>query len=173
MKIPRSYYSILALFCIAVICTGIVSAVDQTQTSRTSPAFKGMGDRGFDMTNTTFQQEMLTRFQEQGVDVTGLQAAFQSGNMEDVREWMKEHRQAPAGNPPVDKGRQGFDMTNTTFQQEMLTRFQEQGVDVTGLQAAFQSGNMEDVREWMKEHCPAAGMKSPHNARQASASGTQ
>ncbi|PKG32076.1 hypothetical protein, partial [Methanoregula sp.] len=127
MKIPRSYYSILALFCIAVICTGIVSAVDQTQASRTSPAFKGMGDRGFDMTNTTFQQEMLARLQEQGIDVTGLQAAFESGNMDEVREWMKEHRPVVSGNPPVEKGRQGFDMTNTTFQQEMLARLQEQG----------------------------------------------
>jgi len=173
MKIPRTYYSILALFCIAVICTGIVSAVDQTQTHRTSPSLKSTGHPGFDMTNTTFQQEMLTRLQEQGVDVTGLQAAFQTGNMEGVREWMKEHRPASAGNAPEDKGRQGFDMTNTTFQQEMLTRLQEQGVDVTGLQAAFQTGNMEGVREWIKEHCPAAGMKNHHNARQASASGTQ
>ncbi len=91
MKIPRTYYSILALFCIAVICTGIVSAVDQTQTPRTGPSFKGTGHPGFDMTNTTLQQEMLSRFQEQGIDVTGLQTAFQSGNMTDVKEWMKEN----------------------------------------------------------------------------------
>jgi len=173
MKIPRTYYSILALFCIAVICTGIVSAVDQTQTPRTGPSFKGTGHPGFDMTNITLQQEMLTRFQEQGIDVTGLQTAFQSGNMTDVKEWMREHRPVPSGNPPMDKGRQGFDMTNTTLQQEMLTRFQEQGIDVTGLQTALQSGNMTDVKEWMRENLPLAGTKDHQSRHRASVSGTQ
>jgi len=107
------------------------------------------------------------------IDVTGLQTAFQSGNMTDVKEWMREHRPVPSGNPPMDKGRQGFDMTNTTLQQEMLTRFQEQGIDVTGLQTALQSGNMTDVKEWMRENLPLAGTKDHQSRHRASVSGTQ
>jgi putative IMPACT (imprinted ancient) family translation regulator len=159
MKIPGAYYSILAIFCIAIFSIGIVNATDHVQSSRPGSFVSGAGHQGFDLTNVTLQQEMLTRFQQQGTDVTGLQSAFQSGNMTDVKEWMKTHRPAGAAGTGMKSGHQGFDLTNVTLQQEMLTRFQQQGIDVTGLQAAFQSGNMTDVKEWMKSHRPvgAAG----------------
>lgn len=159
MKTLSAYYSILAVFCIAVLCTGMVSATGQVSSPRHNSTFvKGSGHQGFDLTNATLQQEMLTRYQQQGIDVTGLQTAFQSGNMTDVKEWMKEHHPAPAAKTGTGSGHQGFDLTNTTFQQEMITRYQQQGIDVTGLQTAFQSGNMTEVKEWMKDHRSTAKM---------------
>ena len=95
MKTPSACYSILAVFCIAVLCIGVASATDKIASPRHNGTFaQGPGHQGFDLTNTTLQQEMLTRFQEQGIDVTGLQTAFQSGNVTKVREWMKEHSPA-------------------------------------------------------------------------------
>ena len=105
MKIPRTYYSILAVFCTAVVCIGVVCAADHAQVLRNGTSFNGPGHQGFDLTNTTLQQEMLTKFQEQGVDVTGLQAAFQSGNMTAVREWMQEYHPTGGikGHHPVNR----------------------------------------------------------------------
>ena len=100
------------------------------------------------MTNTTVQQQILARYAKQGVDTSGLAAAFQSGNVTDVKTWMSAHRPAA---PRLCKGmlREAPDMTNTTVQQQILARYTKQGVDTTGLAAAFQSGNVTDMKTWM------------------------
>jgi hypothetical protein len=156
MKVPRIYYGALVLFCAMTLFVGMASAADTTQ-----PAVTGMSGHGHwqgssmhhkpDLTNTTVQQQMLTRFQQQGIDTTDLQAAFQAGNMTAAREWMHSHTTHPAfaGN---GTGHRGFDLSNTTVQQQVLTRFQQKGVDTTDLQAAFQAGNMTAAREWMHSH---------------------
>ena len=155
MKTPRMYYGALAVFCVIALCIGYASAADITQATHTSTHGKGIEHPAFDLTNTTVQQEVLARFEKQGVDTTGLATAFQSGNMTDVKSWMEAHRPAAPG---VAKGSFGKapDYTNTTVQQEVLARYAKQGVDTTGLAAAFQSGNMTDVKSWMVSHRPAA-----------------
>jgi uncharacterized membrane protein len=154
MKTPRMYYGALAVFCVIALCIGYASAADITQATHTSTHGKGIEHPAFDLTNTTVQQEVLARFEKQGVDTTGLATAFQSGNMTDVKSWMEAHRPAAPG---VAKGSFGKapDYTNTTVQQEVLARYAKQGVDTTGLAAAFQSGNMTDVKSWMEAHRPA------------------
>jgi N-acyl-L-homoserine lactone synthetase len=155
MKVPKIYYGLLAVFCLTVLCFGIASAAGTAQAQGQRAHAMGAAHPGFDMTNVTMQQQMITRFQQQGVDVTGLQAAFQSGDMTAVKTWMEAHRpNQPLGNN-TDGLHRGFDLTNATMQQQMIARFQQQGVDVTGLQAAFQSGDMTAVRTWMEAHRPA------------------
>ncbi len=155
MKAPTIYYGVLAVFCVIALCIGFASAADTAQGTHTYSHGKGTGHPGFDLTNTTVQQEILARYTKQGVDTTGLAAAFQSGNMTDVKTWMGSHRPAAPG---FAKGsfRKTPDLTNTTVQQEILARYTKQGVDITGLAAAFQSGNMTDVKTWMGSHRPGA-----------------
>jgi len=153
MKISRTYYGVLAIFCVFVICFGIASAAGITQSPGQLTREKGQMHPGFDLKNTSAQQEMLSRLAQQGTDVTGLKAAFASGNMADVKTWMDNNRPVQPGRPE-GAGHPGFDLTNVTCQQEMLSRFAQQGTDVTGLKAAFASGNMADVKTWMDNNRP-------------------
>ncbi|MGA2121412.1 MAG: hypothetical protein ABSG49_05140 [Methanoregula sp.] len=155
MKTPRMYYGALAVFCVIALCIGYASAADITQATHTSTHGKGIVHPAFDLINTTVQQEVLARYAKQGVDTTGLAAAFQSGNMTDVKSWMEAHRPAALGGAKGSFGKVP-DYTNTTVQQEVLARYAKQGVDTTGLAAAFQSGNMTDMKSWMEAHRPAA-----------------
>ena len=97
MKTPRLYYGALAVFCVIALCTGFASAQGAAQATDTSTHGKGIVHQGFDLTNTTVQQQMLTRYAKQGVDTTGLAAAFQSGNTTDVKSWLEAHRPAAPG----------------------------------------------------------------------------
>jgi len=156
MKVPRIYYGALVLFCAMTLFVGMASAADTTQ-----PAVTGMSGHGHwqgssmhhkpDLTNTTVQQQMLTRFQQQGIDTTDLQAAFQAGNMTAAREWIHSHSTHPAF-LGKGTGHHGFDLTNTTVQQQIVTRLQQSGADVSGLQAAFQSGDTTAAQQWLASY---------------------
>ena len=100
MKISRTYYGVLAIFCVFVICFGIASAAGTTQSPGHVTREKGQMHPGFDLKNTSVQQEMLSRFEQQGTDVTGLKAAFASGNMADVKTWLDANRPAHPGWQP-------------------------------------------------------------------------
>ena len=97
MKMPRVYYGILAVFCIVTICIGLASAAGAIPFSANRTHERGPMHPAFDLTNTTLQQQMIARFQQQGIDVSGLQAAFQSGNFSAVKEWMMAHGPAHHG----------------------------------------------------------------------------
>jgi hypothetical protein len=127
---------------------------------------QGSKHSGFDLTNVTRQQEMLSRFEQQGTDVTGLKAAFASGNMADVKTWMDANCKDRAPGFSEKSGHPGFDLTNVTRQQEMLSRFEQQGTDVTGLKAAFASGNMTDVKTWLDANRPTHPGWQPHPRQQ-------
>jgi hypothetical protein len=130
MKTPRMYYGALAVFCVIALCIGFASAAGTTQATHASTHGKGIVHPAFDLTNATVQQQIIAQYEQQGVDTTGLAAAFQSGNMTDVKSWMESHRPAA---PRGGKGAFGKapDYTNTTVQQEILARLDKQGVDTT------------------------------------------
>jgi len=148
------YYGIIAVFCVIAIGIGMANAMDLTQSPGHIPHGKGQVHPGFDLTNVTQQQEMISRFEQQGTDVSGLKAAFESGDMTAVKTWLDANRPARS-DMPERSARPGFDLTNTTLQQEMISRFEQKGTDVTGLKAAFASGNMTDVKTWLDANRPA------------------
>lgn len=155
MKTPRMYYGALTVFCVIALCIGFASAAGTTQATHTGTHGKGIMHPALDLTNTTFQQQLITRYEQQGVDVTALQTAFQNGDTAAAKSWLEAHR--PAQTRFANQGpAKGFDMTNTTVQQQILARYAKQGVDTSGLAAAFQSGNVTDVKSWMSAHRPAA-----------------
>ncbi len=155
MKAPRIYYGALAVFCVIALCIGFASAADTTQATHTSTHGKGTGHPGFDLTNTTVQQQIIARYEQQGVDVTALKTAFQNGDNAAVKSWFEAHR--PARPQSANQGHpKAFDITNATVQQEILARFEKQGVDTSGLQTAFQNGDTAAVKAWFAAHHPAA-----------------
>jgi len=155
MKTPRIYYGALAAFCVIALCIGFASAAGTTQATHTGTHGRGTGHQAFDLTNATFQQQIVTRYEQQGVDVTALQTAFQNNDTTAAKSWLAAHR--PARPQFASKGpSKRFDVTNTTVQQEIMARFDKQGVDTTALAAAFQSGNTTAVQSWLHENRPAA-----------------
>jgi hypothetical protein len=113
---------------------------------------EGAGRSPPDMTDPARQQEILTRLEERGVDVTGLKTAFQNGDTDSVKAWLEAHRPGK----PEGAGRSPPDMTDPARQQEILTRLEERGVDVTGLKTAFQNGDTDAVKAWLEAHRPAS-----------------
>jgi hypothetical protein len=155
MKTPGMYYGVLAVFCVIALCIGLAGAAGAAQSTNDGTHGKGMVHQGFDLTNATVQQQIIARYEQQGVDVTAIRTAFRNGDTAAVKSWMEAHR--PARTQPPHSGlSKGFDITNATVQQEILARYAKQGVDTTGLAAAFRSGNTTDVRTWMEAHRPAA-----------------
>jgi hypothetical protein len=149
MKTPRLYYGALAVFCVIALCTGFASAQGASQATDISTHGKGIVHQGFDLTNTTVQQQMLARYAKQGVDTTGLAAAFQSGNTTDVKSWLEAHRPAAPGLANGSFGKSP-DYTNATVQQQILSRLDKQGVDTAALKTAFQGGDTAAVNAWFE-----------------------
>jgi hypothetical protein len=97
MKTPHIYYGIIAVFCVIAIGVGIANAMDLTQSPDHIPHGKGQAHPGFDLTNTNLQQQMISRFEQQGTDVSGLKAAFESGDMTAVKTWLEANRPTHPG----------------------------------------------------------------------------
>ena len=154
----------MAVLWILTIGIGLASAMDPTQSPGQCPFEKGHMHPGFELTNATFQQQMISRFEEQGIDTSGLKAAFASGNENDVKTWLDAHRPARPENAELP-AHQKFDLTNTTLQQQMINRFEQRGIDTSGLKAAFSSGNETDVETWLDAHRPTHPGGHRHNGQ--------
>ena len=87
----------MAVLWILTIGIGLASAMDPTQSPGQCPFEKGHMHPGFELTNATIQQQMISRFEEQGIDTSGLKAAFASGNENDVKTWLDAHRPTHPG----------------------------------------------------------------------------
>jgi hypothetical protein len=72
VKTPGIYYIALAAFCVTALCIGFASAAD-TKVAHTGTHARGNGHMTFDLNNATFQQQIITRYEQQGVDLTALQ----------------------------------------------------------------------------------------------------
>jgi hypothetical protein len=69
------------------------------------PGFaKGAFRKTPDLTNTTVQQEILSRYEQQGVDTGALQTAFQNGDTASVKSWFDAFFKA---NPHTGHGQSG------------------------------------------------------------------
>ena len=126
------------------------------------------GHRSLDLTNATVQQQILTKLQQKGVDTSGLQTTFQNGDTAAAKTWMQNYVQSHRPAATNFSGHRSLDLTNTTVQQQFLAKFQQKGVDTSGLQAAFQSGNTTAAREWMQSQfrSHATGMNARHHTSQ-------
>jgi hypothetical protein len=72
-------------------------------------------DPRFDLTNVTWQQQVITNLEQKGVDVTALKTAFQNGDTATVKAWLDSHRQAHNDSMPAGHHGRQF-KTNSTQQ---------------------------------------------------------
>jgi len=173
MRVPAIYYSALVIFCAMTLFVGMASAADGT-----APSAQAAGDsghwhapfmhQGFDLTNTTVQQQILTKLQQKGVDTSGLQTAFQNGDTAAAKTWMQDYFQSHRPVTANSSGHWSLDLTNATVQQQILTKLQQKGVDTSGLQTAFQNSDTAAAKTWMQDyfqsHRRAATNSSGHRS---------
>ena len=105
-----------------------------------------------DLTNSTQQQRILTKLEAEGVDVTEAKTALQNGDTSAVQTWLEAYFQAHRQERPDGSGRSPPDLTNSTRQQQIVTRLEEQGVDVTEVEADLQNGDTTAVQTWLETY---------------------
>jgi hypothetical protein len=112
------------------------------------PVMNGTGNirQGPDLTNVTQQQQIISRLEKDGVDVTELTSDFQNGNTEAARTWLdtyfRSHKPA-MGNCAE---RPGLDLTNATQQQQIISRLEKDGFNVTDFKTELLNGNIDAVK---------------------------
>ena len=111
----------------------------------------GNGRHGMDLSNTTQQQQIVTRLEQEGVDVTELKTLLENGNTDAAKTWLDSYRQEhkPAMGMEMGNGRHGMDLSNSTQQQQIVTRLEQEGVDVTELKTLLQDGNTDAAKTWL------------------------
>ena len=161
MKTPGYIYGAIAAFCALTFVVGIVNATAATPFAPNCTSGNGFGPEYHPSPDMT-----ITHLKQSGVDVTGVKNALANGDTEAVTTWLKNHFETHRAEMGKENGRHGFDMTNTTRQQQILSRLEQQGVDVSGLKTALQNGNTDAAKTWLdtymqshKPDMPGARMK--------------
>jgi DNA-binding transcriptional MerR regulator len=132
----------LSVLCIVALVMGTASAAVITATGSTS-------DKGAIPAHLhPSPGSIISHLQQQGVDVTEVKTALQNGDTEAVNAWLEAHRPER----PDGTGRSSPDLTDPTKQQEIITRLEEEGVDVTELKTALQNGDSAAVQAWLRTH---------------------
>jgi len=164
MKTPGYIYGAIAVFCALTFVIGIVNATAATPFAPNCTSGNGFGPGSHLSPNM-----IITHLEQGGVDVTEVKTALANGNTEAVTTWLKNHFETHRGEMGKGNGRHGFDMTNTTQQQQILSRLEQQGVDVTELKTALKNGNTNAAKIWLdtyiqshKHEMPGARMKRGH-----------
>jgi DNA-binding transcriptional MerR regulator len=101
-----------------------------------------------DLTDPTQQEKMIARLEEKGVDVTEARTALQNGDTEAVKTWLEANRPAK----PEGAGRSPPDLTDPVQEQRIIDRLDEQGVDVTEVEADLQNGDTTAVQAWLETY---------------------
>jgi len=122
-------------------------------------------------------EAIISSLEQKGVDVSGVQTALQKGDTVAVKAWLESYFQARKPGTAKGTGHQRFDLNNVTQQQETITRFEERGVDVTGVKADLQNGDITSVHSWLKTYFDAHKGEMPlsqhrGHAKAASQTGT-
>jgi DNA-binding transcriptional MerR regulator len=122
---------------------------------------EGAGRSPPDLTNPTSQEKIITRLEERGVDVTEVKTLLQDGDSAAVQVWLEAYFQANRPERPDASGRSPPDLTDPTKQQEIITRLEERGVDITEVKTLLQNGDTEAVTAWLEAHRPEGSGRSP------------
>jgi hypothetical protein len=137
MKTPGPYYAAVALFCAVCLVIGFAGATDQSGNEKI-PCPKNWTGKAGDTNGQPFSPEqMITRLEAKGIDVTEVKAALANGDTDAVKAWL-----ANQGRPDrnLDKG--------TPDVAALITRLEAKGIDVTGVKAALANGDTDAVKAW-------------------------
>jgi DNA-binding transcriptional MerR regulator len=108
-----------------------------------------------DLTNATQQEKFISRLDEQGVDVTDVKALLQKGDTDAVKAWLEAYFQSSRPAMPDGSLHSPPDLTNTTQQQEIITRLEDRGVNVTEVKTELQASDTEAVKAWLESYAHA------------------
>jgi Zn-dependent M32 family carboxypeptidase len=109
---------------------------------------EGAGRSPPDLTDPTQQEKIIARLEEEGVDVSEVRTLLQNGDTEAVRAWLKAHKpEIPAGS-----ARSPPDLSDATRQERIITRLEQQGVDVTEVKSGLQNGDTTAVKAWLENY---------------------
>ena len=109
-------------------------------------------------------ESIISELEQQGVDVTEVKTLLQNGDTDAVKAWLDNYFQSNKPAMPDGSGHSPPDLTNATQQQEIITRLEEKGVDVTEAEAELESGDTSAVRTWLDNyfHAHEGEMPSHH-----------
>ena len=111
--------------------------------------------------NATLQQERITAFatalEKQGVDVSALETAIKDNNTAAERAWFTSYMQAHQNQSLSEtQKKRTFFAPNATVQQEhfqaLITGLQQQGVDVSTVQADLKDNDTAAAKTWIAEY---------------------
>jgi len=95
---------------------------------------------------------VITRPEERGVDVTEVKAAPRNGDTAAMKLWFDYYFQNHMLELDPDTAHPRPDLNDTTQQQQIITRLEEKGVDVTEAEAEFESGDTLSVKIWLENY---------------------
>jgi uncharacterized membrane protein YjjP (DUF1212 family) len=129
---------------------------------------RGTGHPGFDLTNVTQQQKIISGLEQKGVDVSEVKTALQNGDSASVKTWLNSYFKNNKPQMTRSTDHTGFDLTNATQQQKIISRLEQKGVDVTELKSDFQSGNTSAAKAWLENYAQTHKTERSENAKQFS-----
>lgn len=137
MKTPGIFIAVFAVYCICALCIGMSSAVDATTSaSHNSTFYAGPGHR--------LSPTIIANHEHKGVNVSAVKPALRNGDNATAMTWLESHRTThPAG---IGAERPGFDLTNSTQQQQIITRLEKNGVDITEFKTDLLNGNIDAAK---------------------------
>ncbi len=150
MKTPGIYYGLIAAFCVLTLCIVMVNATDVTQ-----PATNCIGMRGLGHGHLPTADEMITRLEQQGVDVTEVKTALQNGDTATVKAWFDTYRNAHKD--------QMMNSTSRPGPEKIIERLEQQGVDVTEVKTALRNGDTSAVKAWFDSYHDAHKDQMPNS----------
>ncbi len=143
MKTPKLYFGALALFCTFALVIGTAGAA-----AVSGPDSSCFGNK----TAHGGPVKMLDRLEEQGIDVSAIRAAVESGNMDVVhtlmQQFMEAHKDLLPARNATERDGPGF---GPGMMGNHLDQLEAKGYDVSAIRAAVASGDRETVRTLMQQ----------------------
>jgi hypothetical protein len=139
MKTPGIFIAVFAVYCICALCIGMSSAADVTTSSanHNSTFYAGPGHR-------LSPETINVNHEHNGVKLSEVKTALRDRDNAAVMTRPGSHC---AAHPAVmGAGRPGFDLTNATRQQQVISRLEKDNVDVTEFRADLLNDNIDAAK---------------------------
>ncbi|MCX6688098.1 MAG: hypothetical protein NTZ39_00105 [Methanoregula sp.] len=139
MKTPGIFIAVLGVYCICALFIGMSSAADITMSTANHNSTFNAGP-GHRLSPAT----IIANHEHKGVNASVVKPALRNGNNATVITWFESYR---AAHPAViGLGKGGFDLTNSTQQQQIITRLEKNGINVTDFKTDLLNGNIDAAK---------------------------
>jgi hypothetical protein len=137
---PLSVLCILALV-MGTASAGVITATDSTANQSAVPVH-----------HHPSPEAIVSSLEQKGIDVGEVKADLQNGDTAAAKAWLENYFRTQR--PEMAKGtrHQRFDPANATQQQEIISKLEERGVDVTEVKADLQNGDTAAAKAWLENY---------------------